>query len=350
MSSFTNETARLLAVQLKMISASPITLFLAIFGSAVAPILFLLIKSQTDIQTDTPATIKTIAFMTLMGTFPIMFLILESVVKLKEQKIFLVFRRLGMRDSCFWVSVSIQVFLISLLSSVLGAISWNYFIGVFKDIDGLVVWLVLFLQNFISGSLMQFWSSITATSFSSSGIFMLSIMQSLYGFNKAYQTVPSGFVMIYNQLLFPMANFGYVWYAIFEKTAQLNSGSLLDDKNSLRFADLQDTFANGFSFSLLLTITFEMAVFYMFLSLYLSLTVEYQGFSITSNMFFSKKYWTKEVQGISSNTIETNHVTKRYLHNFTAVNSMTQLFEKGNIYGIVGKNGAGKSTRIIQLI
>jgi ABC-type multidrug transport system fused ATPase/permease subunit len=330
-----------------MLLASPISLLLAVFGSSAAPLLFLLIKSQTDTQEDTPTTIKTMAFMTLMGTFPIMFLILESVVKLKEQKIFLVFRRLGMRDSCFWYSVSIQVFLISLISSILGALSWKYFINAVQEIDGRVMLLILFLQNFISGSLMQFWGSFTATSFSSSGIFMMTIMQSLYGFNKAYETVPSGVVILLKQFGFPMTNFGYVWYAILEKTAQFQDGALVDVKNSFGFSELQDTLANGLAPSLLLTITFEMAIFYMLLSLYLSLTVEYQGFSITSNMFFSSKYWNPEVQGISSNTIETNQVTKRYLHNFTAVKSMTQRFEKGNIYGIVGKNGAGKSTRIL---
>lgn len=45
---------------------------------------------------------------------------------------------------------------------------------------------------------------------------------------------------------------------------------------------------------------------------------------------------------------EAKHLTKRF-HNFTAVNNVNMKVKKGDIYGLVGKNGAGKTTILKML-
>ena len=50
-----------------------------------------------------------------------------------------------------------------------------------------------------------------------------------------------------------------------------------------------------------------------------------------------------------SNILQVNHLTKKFNH-FTAVNDLSFSVEKGDVYGFLGQNGAGKSTTIRMML
>ena len=50
-----------------------------------------------------------------------------------------------------------------------------------------------------------------------------------------------------------------------------------------------------------------------------------------------------------SSIVQVNHLTKRF-NQFTAVNDLSFSVEKGDVYGFLGQNGAGKSTTIRMLL
>ena len=51
-----------------------------------------------------------------------------------------------------------------------------------------------------------------------------------------------------------------------------------------------------------------------------------------------------------SSVIQVQGLTKKFGHQFTAVNDLSFSVHKGDVYGFLGQNGAGKSTTIRMLL
>ena len=67
-------------------------------------------------------------------------------------------------------------------------------------------------------------------------------------------------------------------------------------------------------------------------------------------LFYVRTSWLVVCYDSMSSVIQVQGLTKKFGHHFTAVNDLSFSVNKGDVYGFLGQNGAGKSTTIRMLL
>jgi ABC-type Na+ transport system ATPase subunit NatA len=372
------------------VKLKPLIAFMSLFGCVIAS-LSVMALFKFDVAIDDAKL--NIIYMFFFATSPVFILIMGMVAETKRSKLFLSLRRLGIYESAFWFSAASIALVVSWISALMGvAVLTNIPMYDFiKRVDFLVLFLLQGTINmsmaFLALLLSSFFSDHHVTAIESAIVYITSLSTIARNFKYtglcsfSCEYAENGlFTRIWKNVIWPSYNWSSAWQDIFIVTNPIADVKIpLDDQ----FFKVEDLFVSvykrmdetylrerieiGFGvikydndllgaptvFSLIYSLWIYVPILF-FLAWYMHQLVEYQGYTLPWYFPFNKHYWTSvhTKYGVvtKSNTIELEGLTLEYSTKVSkAVDNFTNVMEPGNVYTILGHNGAGKTSLIGML-
>jgi hypothetical protein len=314
-------------------------------------------------------------------------MVMQIAVIDKSSRAFLALRRLGVYESSYWVANFLSWAPLCLLSSILGTIAWKLLIpqdwNCIHGISWPVLFLVLLSQNFSIAAVGQMWSGIIGDEARSAMVFILYLIFSvgffftsfvLYDAGKPGWYLSNGFHKLTLRALYalivPVQAFGKIWTDLFLVTfpSAFNGNQTLPfdfshisksvyegvDVKALYTVDFQDPSQVYPSIIGDMLFAFVFMFVYLFASWVFNYAVPYDGFSLPPNFFLKFNFLGKlsSMQGIlstnesiakSDRVVKLVDVSKTHFGGIKANREINQVMEPGNVYGVLGQNGAGNA-------
>ncbi|KAJ3204578.1 hypothetical protein HDU82_005752 [Entophlyctis luteolus] len=350
--------------------------------------------SSSDLSWFTLVLVTTVGSLSFL---PVMIIVIDLVVKEKQQGLLGVLRRMGLLESALWVSLMIPMIIVCILvaiSASVGVTIVSSRSSIFR-----VTFDVLFILNLCFSLAMAGAGCIIASLFSKPLLINLSIgmvaLATILVNTVMFLEINNGSIIPPQALWFtkcevayakvllflfaPFFNYGRVWTDIsiinhdgtniskFDMNQLLHTTRIFPNITSADPAQVFDVAKFNSLYPTVYTVLMLLAasLFYCFLAWYFNQAVKSsEGFSLGPFFPFLAVYWTGKPKrrelspgdtlstekdlSLSTSAVRIVKLSKAY-KGVSAVKEFSSVFESGKIYSILGPNGAGKTSLINML-